>query len=315
MEEAGKPFDGEIADAYYKASNAEANLRSAYEESGEIVDKYKNKVKGLNKEFDDTSKYAQTKLNSAGIQKQLDEMIANAKAQGIKIPQAVANGILDGKYALPQSVEEMKSLVTYDDLLKKTSDAGIVLPSTFAAGITSGEIAPSQAVKQMNNLITFSDLLAKSSAAGIKVPESLSQAILDGKIQPSAAVEQMKDLVTYYDMVAEADAAGIAIPKEISDGVTSGKLLPADAAKKLAKLTKDELNKIPDGMYSVGISAGDGLANGLWGSVGKVANAAADIIHSAIESAKRAQVHIRHRVYGVNQIGLMAGEGYAVGLE
>ncbi|MBS4883259.1 MAG: phage tail tape measure protein [Amedibacillus dolichus] len=313
--EAGKPFDGEIADAYYKASNAEADLRIAYEKSGKTVDKYKDKVKGLNKEFDDTSKYAQTKLNSAGLQKQLDEMIANAEAQGIKIPQAVANGILEGKYALPQSVEEMKSLVNYDDLLKKTSDAGIVLPSTFAAGITSGEIAPSQAVKQMNNLITFSDLLAKSSAAGVKVPESLSQAILDGKIQPSAAVEQMKDLITYYDMVAEADAAGIAIPKEISDGVTSGKLLPAEAAKKLAKLTKDELNKIPDGMYSVGISAGDGLANGLWGSVGKVANAAADIIHSAIESAKRAQdSHSPSRVWR-DQIGLMAGEGYAVGLD
>lgn len=261
--------------------------RENYKETGETVEKLEGNLKKLNKEYDNTEAYAQAKLTAAEVEKALTALIAEAKAAGVDVPKEIANGIKNGKYAVPKSVDELKALIKYDDMIAQAKEAGITVPKSIKDGIKSGELSPSQAVKQMNALVSFNDLLQASSAAGQKVPKWLSKEVLNGKTKPKDAVQIMKDLVTYNDLLDKAKKAGVAVPKNITDGVNSGKMSPVTATDEIKKLMVNKANSAAPEMKTAGQKNAQSLKDGINSKTQEVGSAAANVAQKAVTEVNK----------------------------
>ena len=282
--EAGSKYGSAEWQAWEKARKSQEKAQKNYDDTKNTVNKLTGEMDGLNKEFDKTDKFAQNKLSSAELEKSLETLVQGAKKKGIEVPKAVSDGIREGKYALPQSVDEMKALVTYNDLVSKSKKAGIDVPKNISDGVKSGKMTPSQAVKQMNNLVSFNDLLKKSNIAGKNVPDYLSKAVASGKMKPSQAVQQMKDLVKYNDLVSKAKKAGVDVPQKIKDGVNSGKIKPRDAVAQVNALMVKEANAPKGKMKSAGASNISSVQSGMNSKKGSVTSSAKGISGSMVKS-------------------------------
>lgn len=357
--DAGSKTSGEEYDAMMKANSALVTATSNFNKSTETVEKCTKKVTKLNKEFDKTGKYAQNSLDSVEIGKKLSQLITDAEAAGIKIPKALSKAIKSGSYAVPKSIEELQSLITYDGMVKKAKENGLKVPKVISDGIKSGELKPSEAIQQMTTFVEFGDLLEKAEIAGKNVPEFLKNKIIEGQIKPAEAVEQMKQLVKFdslmndagyagekvpqilqeqilagqikpseavesmkrlikfNDLLSKSAVAGMKIPETLQEEILNGKTKPKTAVEELERLAIEEAGKTAIGMKSAGESAAQGFADGLESNDATrwVTDAAGRLALAASNAAKKKQKsHSPSRLWR-DEIGLMAGEGYAVGLE
>lgn len=147
------------------------------------------------------SKQELEKFNST-FNNSFKELETQCKESGVKIPESVAEGINSGKYAVPQSVEEMQSLISFVSLTEKSKKAGIDVPAYVTQGVQSGQMKPSEAVKIMNDLVTYNDLLLKANEAGIAVPQQITAGVQSGEMTPAQAVAKINEL-----MKTEANAS------------------------------------------------------------------------------------------------------------
>lgn len=232
----GADNQNELADKLNEATLKAQSADETLQNSKDTLSDYQKEVDGLTEEMDAWGNKINEAIDTEEFKKKVDDLVAKTREAGIEVPDALAQGIKDGKYALPQSVEEMTALVTYDNLLQKADEAGVEVPESITKGIKSGQLQPSQAVTQMQNLITFDDLLEKSEAAGRDVPQYLQDQILAGSMKPEDAVQYMKDLIDYNDMLNEANKAGVAVPENLKNGVASGQTKPRDAMEQIKQL-------------------------------------------------------------------------------
>lgn len=299
---------------YKEALDAEKEAQANYDKTADTVEDLTSDLEDLKTEYGDTEDYATAHLNAAEVSKSMDSLVAAAKKKGIEIPQAISDGVKEGKYALPESVEELESLVSFEDLNKKAKDAGVEVPKTITKGIKSGELKPSEAVKQMQNLIDFNDLLADSTAAGQKVPENIKTQVLNGSMKPKDAVQYMKDLVTYNDMLQKAKDAGIKVPDNITSGVSQGKTKPADAVEQINSLMVSEANSTTGEMKSAGASNISNFKTGISGGASSVKTAAETVANQAVQAVKDKKSSAYTAGYNVSTgigSGIRDGRGWA----
>lgn len=263
--------------------------RETYEKSSETVKNLEKDLEGLNDEYDNTEAYAQAQLTAYEVTEALNALVAQAEAAGVEVPQKISDGIKNGKYAVPESVDELKALITYTDMIQQAKDAGITVPKSLKNGIKSGELAPSEAVKQMNALVTFNDLLQESSAAGQKVPQWLAEQVAAGQTKPRDAVQIMKDLVTYNDLLTKAKQAGVSVPKNITNGVNSGKMSPAAAVDAINNLMVQEANSTGSAMKQAGAKNANSIKDGMNSKTLQVGKAARNVASNAANEAGKAK--------------------------
>lgn len=353
----GSQMSGELYQAYTKAANAVADAQINMDKSRETVIGYKDTVKELNKEFDAMDEFAQKSVNAAELEEQLSAIVEMAREKGYQVGPEIAEGIRAGKYAVPQSIEELQALISFASIEKKAEDSGIKVPQYLADGISSGSIKPVEAVKQMNSYVLFTDLLQKVEKAGFDVPEDLSKKVQEGKMKPATAVQQMNNLISFNDLLQKSSAAGQKVPQNIQQAVLNGKMSPAEAVEEMNRLMVKEAEKSKqpmgkagsaagaeyakevdkkktdaktageklnekakegagsDDLYDEGKNAGQGFIDGIGSLVENVKNAAVRFVQNAIEAAKNAQdSHSLSRIWE-DELGEMAGEGYAIGLD
>ena len=191
-------------------------------------------------EMVEMSKKELAKFNGTFIET-FDQLKTLCKANGIEIPQSVAQGIQSGKYALPQSVEEMQALVSFDSLITKCKDAGINVPEYVTNGINDGSMKPAEAVKIMNDFVTYNDLLADAKQAGISVPQEITDGVNSGQMTPAQAVAKLNDLMeqeansSAEPMNTAGQKAGVGyisgVNKSQKDAKTAGTNLKSNAQK------------------------------------------------------------------------------------
>ena len=226
----------ELANALDKARLNVQGADQTLKESKDTLSDYQDEVNGLTDEMDAWGDKINEALDTEAMTQKMNELVEGARAAGVEVPEAITQGIQEGQYALPESVEEMTALVNYDTLRQQATDAGYDVPESITEGIKTGELLPSQAVAQMNAWISFNDLLKESSAAGQQVPQWLSNGILSGQYQPQQAVQMMTDIMTFNDLLAKAQEAGIEVPADLAQGVSDGSVLPADAIEQIKQL-------------------------------------------------------------------------------
>lgn len=213
---------------YVKAIQNESEKRQAYEKTSEAVDKNKKKLAELNGEYDKTEKYAQSKINAAEIDKSLSAIAEKMKAKGKKIPQAVSDGIKEGQYEVPKTVEGMENLIKFDKLAKQAKVDGVKIPKNLAEGISSGKVSAQTAVDALKQVAKFDDskTVADAKQAGIKIPKSLREGIASGQVSVQEATKQLQSAIDFgsSDVVTKAKNAGIKIPASLANGIASGKV-------------------------------------------------------------------------------------------
>lgn len=224
------------ANAWLKANDAQATAQQNYNKSQKAVEDLKNKMSSLNEEYDKTDQYAQKSLNSADLEKKLAEFTTLAKKKGREIPEEIANSIREGAYAVPESVEELGSLIQYDDMVKTAKKNGYEIPESLSKGVASGKIKPAQAVEQMKRGISFESALNDAHIAGEEIPEKIKNAVLAGKMKPAQAVDEMKRLVEFNKLLKDSEIVGWQVPENLKNAVLEGKMKPNEAVQQVQNL-------------------------------------------------------------------------------
>ena len=147
LQEAGENATNAQKMAYSEAANAEAKAQENCNASAETVKKLEKNISELNAEYEKTEGYVERAFNSADIEEKLSEITEAAKQKGIEIPKAVADGISQGKYAVPQSVDELRSLISFESIVNKAKESGIQVPQYIADGISDGSMKPAMLSK------------------------------------------------------------------------------------------------------------------------------------------------------------------------
>lgn len=259
LQEAGENATNAQKKAYSEAANAEVKAQENCNASAETVKKLEKNISELNAEYEKTEGYVERAFNSADIEKQLTKITEMAREKGYQVGPEIAEGIRAGKYAVPQSIEELQALISFASIEKKAGDSGIKVPQYLADGISSGSIKPADAVKEMNSYVKFADLLQKTSEAGYSVPEELSKQVQDGSMKPADAVKQMNNLVSFNDLLEKSDNAGYKVPDTLQKKILEGKMKPSDAVQVVEDLVEfedlleksDQAGKdVPDEIYN-----------------------------------------------------------------
>ena len=332
----GYNMSSEYAEVVQDLGYKVGDLTEAQKQSGEVVEGLTQQVSALDDEYKNVEETANNIINEQEITEKLNAVTELCKAKGVQIPQAVADGIMAGQYAVPTSVEEMQSLISFQSMIDKASSSGLQLPQTLSDGIASGQIKPSKAVKQMNNLVTFNDLLNKSQIAGGQVPDFLAQKVASGQMKPAEAVKQMNNLVKFNDLLSKSQLAGYEVPQEIQEAILSGKTKPEDAMKQVKQLVvkqaeaienpvfnsmKDAMNKgvkaINDAkgsFTSAGTNVTSGITSGINSGSGSVFSAITSLANNAVSRFKNAlKIKSPSRVFE-DEAGYI-DEGIAVGID
>lgn len=288
FEEAGSNVGSQEHWNWVKTSQYEADKKTAFEKTKDAVEKNEKSLNKLNKEYDKTSEFAQNKLDSAEIDKQLSAITEKARASGVEVPQAISKGISEGKYAVPQSVEEMQALISFESLKKKAKENGVSIPKSLSEGIKNGSIAPSEAVKQMNSLVSFSGLLNESSIAGKKVPNSIREGIVSGKLSPQQAIIEMNNLMSVEmdKQPAKAKAKGQQTGKGYADGVGDNTENARASGSRVGYASTLGTGQGASGMFGSGANAGSNFNSGLEGSKGASKTAGEKVGQKGVDGAK-----------------------------
>lgn len=298
---------------YSQLLQAEGKQKTAIQDTKKALNDNAQAVKKLNDEYDKTGEYAINLFDKAGIQQKVNELTALCKKAGVEIPKSIKQGIDSGKYEVPSSVAELNDLVKFDNAVKKAEEQGYKIPDSLAKKIQAGKVSVDSAIKGIDNYIKFDSAVKKAGLDGYKIPEKLKSAILSGKVDVDTAIKQMNNWIKFQAAIDSAGLEGYKIPKELQSSILSGKKLTGDAAQALINSIADQLSKGEAKMEGVGEDASAGFAKGLKDT--KTTNkSAAELVKSAIESARAAQASHSPSETWRTQVGLSAGQGFAKGL-
>lgn len=271
-------------DAYTSLLDNEKRKKKALDESNGKLKEANDELKRLNGEYAKTEQYVTDHFDSAELEKSLNALAEKAKKKGIEIPEAVKQGILEGKYALPETVDGLQNLISFDAAVQKAGLSGVQIPHVLAAKISSGEISVSDAIAAVNNLADFDKAVQSAADAGTKIPGTLRRQIATGKITVAEAVQRVNDIVKFDAAAEKAGVSGTKVARNYRDSIAKGKTSVAEAVKGLKAAA--EKNAKPNLNGSAKKSA-DEYANGLSSAKGKVDKAAETMVGGIAKVASR----------------------------
>lgn len=182
LEQAKKKYDEELKTGYVSPQTI-SRLNGA-----------ESAIKDLSKAYDkatqEVTKQSNNMLKDSGVWKELAD---EAKDAGVEISDGVKNGIDEGIYAIPKTVQGLENLNMFDDLASKlgVTNAGKGLVDALQQGMREGNLKPSEALKIAEN---FDQVQKDIGTEGQKAVEELSNAFANGEIDFGTFEKGMKKL-------------------------------------------------------------------------------------------------------------------------
>lgn len=231
--------ENEKLDEYAKKMSDSA---TAYNEADDAAKGYKDTINDLNTKMDSYESKLNASQNYADYLKNIDKLAKEAGMKASEIPKSIGEGIKNGIYAAPQTGEELKQLISLDELRssveKQSKETGVAIPKNLSEGIASGEISFKDAITQMNRLSDFQDAVKKAKIDGKDITDSLTEGIASGKYSVPKSTEELKRLIKFDDLAQKAEKESINIPKGVSKGILSGKYEVPKSLDQLKNLIK-----------------------------------------------------------------------------
>lgn len=257
--------ENEKLDEYAKKMSDSA---TAYNEADDAAKGYKDTINDLNTKMDSYESKLNASQNYADYLKNIDKLAREAGMKASEIPKSIGEGIRNGIYAAPQTGEELKQLISLDELRssveKQSKETGVEIPKNLSEGIASGEISFKDAITQMNRLSDFQDAVKKAKIDGKDITDSLAEGIVSGKYSVPKSTEELKRLIEFDDLAQKAEEESINIPKGVSKGILSGKYAVPKSVKELESLIEfdDLIKKADEAGINVPKAVSEGIKSG-----------------------------------------------------
>ena len=257
--------ENEKLDEYAKKMSDSA---TAYNEADDAAKGYKDTINDLNTKMDSYESKLNASQNYADYLKNIDKLAREAGMKASEIPKSIGEGIRNGIYAAPQTGEELKQLISLDELRssvkKQSKETGVEIPKNLSEGIASGEISFKDAITQMNRLSDFQDAVKKAKINGKDITDSLAEGIVSGKYSVPKSTEELKRLIEFDDLAQKAEEESINIPKGVSKGILSEKYAVPKSVKELESLIEfdDLIKKADEAGINVPKAVSEGIKSG-----------------------------------------------------
>lgn len=216
----------------------EKEKKKAYEESTKVLDKSKESLKTLNSEYNKTNEYVSKMYSDAEIHAKMSALTELARTKGKEIPEELAKGMEEGKYAVPETLDGLSKLINFDSAVAKAGLDGVKIPLSISNGLANGEVTVEEAIAQINGVVKFNDAIAKATEDGVTIPKNLSQSMLNGAISVDEANRQLNESIKFDKALQEANQKGLIIPTNLADKLKSGKIGVDEANAQLNEAIK-----------------------------------------------------------------------------
>lgn len=246
---------------YFEWKEATENLQDCKD----VVNELTEDKKDLDEEWSKTEGLAATKQAAADTVTELSKLEKKAQEAGLSIPEGVSEGIKDGSYKVPASVDELERLIEFNDLLTKSDVAGTAVPEHIQTQILNGSMKPKDAVQYMKDLVTYNDMLQKAKDAGIKVPDNITSGVSQGKTKPADAVEQINSLMVSKanSTTGEMKSAGASNISHFKTGISGGASSVKTAAETVANQAVQAVKNKKSSAYTAGYNVSTGIGSGI----------------------------------------------------
>ena len=229
----GRKRGSEEERAYWSALKLEKEKKESYDKTKGSIEENEKQLKKLNDEYGNTEKYAEKMLDKSDITTALGKLTENAKTAGVEIPKAISEGMEAGRYAVPEKVEDISKLISFDEALNRAGLAGKEIPRAISQNLIDGKISVETAIGQVKEVIDLKDKIEKLSKDGQSIPKTLSDNLIKGTVSVQDANNQLNNVLNFDKSLSEAKDKGYAIPKDMSKNIKNGKLAVEDANNEL----------------------------------------------------------------------------------
>lgn len=249
----------------------------------------------------------------------LNQMCIDAGIAAEQLPASIAAGINNGAYQVPQSVEELRALISYDNMLKDAQNAGVTIPSNISEGLTNGSIDIFTAYDAIKTYLEDKNVQMTTAAAlcGQNMDTNMAEGINSNADQVTGSVDGIKSNVDAKNaqMESNASSTGASYSKNMSSAIAqnSGTVVGA-ASNTVIQANADAMNQTK-GAYDVGDKIGSGIFSGIGDWISSIIERARNLVASAVSAARsEADINSPSRKFR-DLVGKPMAEGVAVGIE
>lgn len=224
--------------------NAENTALKTYQKGQKVVSDYGKNISDLKDEYDKTAKAAEDFARRADVAVALEELAEKARDAGREIPVMLAEGMNDGRYAVPKSIAELDKLIEFDDAIKNAGLTGKKIPENISKGVMEGRFSVEEAMAQVEQVISLADEVEKMYQDGFYVSKNLADGIRSGKISVEEANAELKAETDFSDLALKAQEQGIAVPTNLGQGIRDNTVSAQEAVQQMKDaMTFDELSQ------------------------------------------------------------------------
>lgn len=216
-----------------RLTNLESFAQKNWDKSRKVVSEYQETIVGLKDDYAKTADAAEDFARRADVAVALEEIAAKAKAAGKEIPKQLAEGMEDGRYIVPKTIEELNKLIEFDTAIQKAGLTGMQIPASISEGLLSGKYSVAEAMKQVEEVISVADDMEKIYNEGASIPKNLADGIRSGKVSVEEASEILRASTDYGQLVEQALRTGVAIPQNLGQGIRDGSITAQEAVQQM----------------------------------------------------------------------------------
>ena len=142
------------------------------------IDDTKTKLGETKKALKDTGSEVDNIKNKIDLGTRLDNLVTSAKNAGIQIPQALADGIKNGKVDVDQATQYLDTYDKYQTMVNNAQQAGLQIPQNIANGILNNAGTVKEQVDSMNLLMNFQQAVMDAGKSGSQIPMSMAMGMV-----------------------------------------------------------------------------------------------------------------------------------------
>ena len=253
------------------------------------------------------------------------EAAETAKAVGAKIPDGLAESILSSESpakAIAAATAELLGAIDGNmaGLIEAAGKAGLEVPSSITDGIEEGGPAAVKAFNELMSLFSGAEITRKAEESGKAAGETQTAAQASGMKAKQEDVKSAANTVTETGVKAAKDkepafeTAGGGLVKAMAKGMAERASEVASAGEAAGKAGAVAAGGTASLWSNAGNMAAAGFAGGIRNGQSLAISAATALATASIEAAKkRLDEHSPSREFR-NEVGLMGGKGFALGL-
>ena len=217
---------------------AEEKAQKTYEKGSKAISEYESTLTGLKDEYAKTADAAEDFERRADVAVALEKIAAKAKEAGREIPAMLAEGMEEGRYVVPESLEQLDQLIEFDNAIQKAGLTGKQIPASISEGLIAGKYNVEEAMKLVNEAISLADDVEKMYNDGASLSKNLADGIRSGKVSVDEANEQIRASTDYGQLVEQALRTGVAIPQNLGQGIRDGSITATEAVQQMKDAIK-----------------------------------------------------------------------------